>query len=534
MQTQTSDDQTPDAEIEQGISAPETEVQVTEEAAGEISQETDRDNLSADDIEEVLEAEAVEEADQEEAPTRRPVPPSSFEATEVVRMPVKSGKPQLNIVIIGVVAVLLAVGIIVLLSGSDEEDKAEEAVAGDQTSEEAASVDKDKETEKDKTKEKESQEKKDEDKGEKKVAGKCKPFSDYPKFPWREQIDSLVKAESAAGICGVFGISTEKVAKAFDGVPQYGPTGYDLIPKGKLFEIFPKGKAVRRQPTVEFLFYDDKLFEIRLKYGHLAAADMPDNLFDSLLAGSKEVGADYQGRELVRFLDGDVIVEQLRKTDRYKRSFRELVFASSGVRADIKDVDERRGKAEAAFAKGMDFFNVRKSRKAISNFQKARKTVPNVGKAYVWEGITLVRDEGFKKADELATKAIEVSQDKRVHAEAKGLRGVAALFRGKKEEATSLFRSASELDPLNAEFANSVYELETGKYRPERVAKTAARMSCMGKKKGRKKLNKWTTKGLLARGNFPSEKKYKKVLKKAQRKSVFKKEKKRWTDWECR
>ncbi|MCP4606892.1 MAG: hypothetical protein GY847_41350 [Proteobacteria bacterium] len=364
----------------------------------------------------------------------------------------------------------------------------------------------------------------------------CNAFSQYSKFSWSKHLGSLIDSQGKTGICELFGMSPKDVTSAFNDLPRYGPTGYDLVPEGAIFEIYPGGHSVRRAPTIEFLFTKEKLFEIHLNYGFSAAKDHKGDLFETALGKPVETGEDLQDRKFVRYVDKDLVVEQLEKTDPYKRVFREIVF----TKKVFQDLDEEklqlRKQARAAFAKGMDAFNQRKSGRAVANFGKARKLIPEYGASYVLEGITLIRQEKFEEADELATKALEVSRDERAHAEAKGIQAVAALYKGSKDEAIALFRSAVVLDPTNSEFGNSVSELDTGKYRPERVAKTAARMSCKSDKSKRKKgRNKgWTTDGLLARGNFLDNKTYVKALRKAKKKSAFEQEYERWVGWECR
>ncbi|MCP4602182.1 MAG: hypothetical protein GY847_16980 [Proteobacteria bacterium] len=367
--------------------------------------------------------------------------------------------------------------------------------------------------------------------------GGCKPFSRYPKFAWSSHIGSLVNAAGKQGICQLFGSSASSAVTALKDSPQYGPTGYDLLPSGSVLEIFPGGKKDRRAPTIEMLFIDEKLFEIRMNYGATAGKKVKNSLFEDTLGKPVKKGTDSRGRKFMRYEDGDLIIIQSRKRDKYRRVFREIVFMSKAIRDANKEKVEQRAKAEAAFARGMDAFFQYKSNKAVESFAEARRIISGFGMAYVFEGITLIRQEKFVDADSLATKALEVSRDKRAHAEAKGIKAVAALYHRKVEDATAMFRSASELDATNSDFANSVSELVTKKYSPARVAKTAARMSCREKKN--KKLRKkkaagWTTEGLLARGNFPNTATYEKALKRVKRKRAFKKEYKRWKDWECR
>ena len=77
------------------------------------------------------------------------------------------------------------------------------------------------------------------------------------------------------------------------------------------------------------------------------------------------------------------------------------------------------------------------------------------------------------------------------------------------------------------EYATSANELKTGDYDPARVAKTAARMSCL------KSNPDWSTKGLLARGNFPDNKVYARQQKRARKKGSYQSAFDMWVGWEC-
>ena len=361
------------------------------------------------------------------------------------------------------------------------------------------------------------------------AVGKCRPLSMYGLFPWSDRLGPLVRATGNDGVCEMFNKTPDVVSTAVQDWPTYGPTGYDLLPGGVLFEIFPEGNTERNAPTMEFVFVENRLFEVRLKYGASVGTDFPDNFFDGLLGAPFEIGEDMQGRTYKSYYDGNMIVRFYMKKDNYQRVFREILFASKDILTAIRVKDVRRQKAQSAFVQGMESFAMGNISKSLAYFRKARKFVYDMGIAYVWGGIALLRNEKFKDASLLANRALKVSRDDRARAEAMGIKGVAALYEGKKEEAIALFRVAAKLDPTKSDFGISMNELETGKYRPERVAKTAARLSC----KNSKNTPRSTTDGLLARGNFPDLKIYQNVLRQAKRKPLFKEEYNRWVSWEC-
>jgi hypothetical protein len=360
----------------------------------------------------------------------------------------------------------------------------------------------------------------------------CKPLSAYPKFPWSEHLNSLVDAAGVRGVCELLDKSPKGIATVLADLPQFGPTGYDLIPTGELFQVFPEGRAERRSATIDFIFVDGKLFEIHFDYGFTSAEGLPPGLFDKALGEAVDTFTDPQERKIKRYLDGSLTVEQVTKKDKYNRTFAEIVFANKAIREQVQSEDKLRAQAKAHFETALGAFTERRYDKAIAGFQEAYKIIPSYGEAYVWEGVTLLRRDNFDAAAALASKALEVSRDKRVHSEAKGIMAVAALFGGKKGEALTLFQSAKDLDPINMEFVTSANELETGEYDPARVAKTAARMSC--RKKNRKKSVGWSMEGILARGNFPSTGVYFDALSKAKKNPMYKREFKRWVTWECR
>jgi tetratricopeptide (TPR) repeat protein len=181
-----------------------------------------------------------------------------------------------------------------------------------------------------------------------------------------------------------------------------------------------------------------------------------------------------------------------------------------------------------SFKRGMDYFTQKQSKRAIDQFRKAVQAVPSMGMAYIFEGITWLQSENFEKAAQAADKVVENSKDDRAKAGAHGLHAVIALYNGDVMSAELLFRKAAELDPTDPEFSTSVKELSSGRYAPERVAKTAARMSCLSQKR------EWSQKGLLARGNFPDNKTYMRAKNRSKRSAGYKSAYDMWVGWECR
>ena len=441
--------------------------------------------------------------------------------------PAKRGGTNVPLIVIG--ALVLAAGGFVaygLLSEETESEKQPEAVAADRPApvpEKAAPSEA-----KEETKPEETPAQSGADKDAKFPAHKCKSFSDYPTFAWRNTLDALAAATDKTAICGLFGLTKEAVVTAMRDTPNFGPTGYDLLPRSTVFEVFPEGKAERRAPSMELLFMDDLLYEIRMKFGMSNGDKLDPNMFKAALGAPKSVNGDPLQREIKSYTDGDMIVFWYKKTDAFNRVFNEVVFSSRIIRAGIEKELKNRSEAQILYEQGMALFNQKQSMRAVDKFKKARKIVPAMGSAYIFEGIALLQNEQFDQIEGIAAQAFQNSTDDRARAGAKGLQAVVALYNGDKETALALFKNADGLDPADPEFATSIEELKSGNYDPARVAKTAARMDC------RRTHPEWSVKGLLARGNFPDNGTFQKAKRDAKKTAEYKSAFDMWNGWECR
>ncbi len=361
----------------------------------------------------------------------------------------------------------------------------------------------------------------------------CRPLSEYPDFPWKKEFTSLLKKLELTGICQLFGtLNAAAVSAGFNHLSHAGPYGNDSLTGGTRVEAYPTGQTNHQGPRIEFLLHDNLLYEIRFHYYGEYTKQVPAKMFASLLGSSGAAQKDPFGRWFSQYQDGDMIVEQMEKTDKYRRKFRWVVFGSKEKRnaLDIIKGANRNVDAEVTYSQGMAFYGDRKFNLAMKRFRTARRLNDRYGMAYFREALLLLRDERFDMAVEAVEKILEKSRDERAQAEAQGVLAVVALSKNDKESALEHYRKADALDPANKNFAQSLRELDTGKYAPERVAKTAARMECQKTRQGAK----WTVPGLLARGNFPDYKTYRKVLKRAKRSRAFKTASQRWIQWECR
>jgi len=340
------------------------------------------------------------------------------------------------------------------------------------------------------------------------------------------------------GLCGMLGLNPHAVLTAGADTVMAPVSGYDLFPEGKVIQVFPDGKVEKRAPTLNLYFLEDELVEIQLDYGHTGAPSLKDDVFEEVLGDPLDAPRDLRRRNLVLHEDGDLSVALYRKIDRYRRVFKEIVFRAAQLERDRADVFDKRLRAQAAFDAGMSKFNARKWKKAEVAFRKVGDIAPEMGLALVFEGIVKLRRERFAEAAEVAQKALEVSRDARTRAEAKGLLSVVALNASDKSVGLAHLREGVELDPANNELATAAKELESGEYSAARVAKTAARMSCLDKKrlvrKRKRRGEVWTEQGLLARGNFPNKRAFESARNRVENSREFKTELKRWIGWECR
>ena len=302
----------------------------------------------------------------------------------------------------------------------------------------------------------------------------------------------------------LFGNSKSMIADNLVKVPKWGPYGYDLIANAEAIEIFPNSTPASRAPRITFLFENDHLFEIELHYGSDPALIVEVDLFGTFCGPEAASYENDRGRAVIRYEDGDITIEQIRRKDDNDRVFHELRFSDSKRTAALKEALVKRKEATSLFDEGMALFEQSEYNAAIVKFQQARGVVHKYGHAYIMEAIAQIRRAQFLEAEKLADACLALSRDHRARANANGIKGLVSLYNGDKSAALGFFDVAVELDTTNPALSQSKYELETGQYSLETVAKTAARMKCLKKTKNYEN-NQFTENGILARGNFPSK-----------------------------
>ncbi len=354
----------------------------------------------------------------------------------------------------------------------------------------------------------------------------CRALADYPSFPWKGWLSDL--GAGKGGICALFGLSVDEISARLGEHPTVGPSGIDLIPGGRLLEVFPEGETGRRQPAVRLRFAGGKLFEIRLEYRDALAGQVEGDDLEELLDEPLEETTDPLGRDVARYRDGDMLVERV--TEKwYGRTLESLVFASNQLRESLGDDLDKRNKALATIAEGDAALARKKYEEALEKYGQVAEKTPSLGLSHMKRATALIRLERFEEVLAAARKALEVSRDQSARADARGLLGVAALHAGEEDRALAHYEAAAKEDPANDLFPISVEELETHEYQTDRVALTAARMECLKKKK-----IEASHEGLLARGNFPSLGVYFDALEKARRDGRWKSLFKSYVRMECR
>jgi len=360
---------------------------------------------------------------------------------------------------------------------------------------------------------------------------KCKPLSDYPMFPWKQELSGLLLKLELSGVCQLFGtLSADAVKTGFSKIPSAGPFDDDLKEGISRVLVFPNEIVGEAASYMEFLFFEGSLYEISLHYRGDLAGKLKRKAFKKALGSTGRAKKDRLGRWYSKYDDDDMLVIQAEKKEN-KTKLKWVVFFEPTKKKEASELETKKIRdAENAYAEGEKYYNERKFNKALKSFREARRKRVNYGMAHAKEALLLVREEKFKVGKKAAKEAIDKGRDQRARAKAYSLLAVAALREGDKEGAMKHYRSAETFYPGDRDYSHSIEELESGEYSDERVAKTAARISCLGTVDGKK----WTRKGLLARGNFPDNKIYKKALKKASKSKEFKRAKRNWQRFECR
>jgi len=357
----------------------------------------------------------------------------------------------------------------------------------------------------------------------------CTPLGRYDRtFPFREVLVRTGAALSVNNVCGFFGTSPAAIAKVFRSDQVVGPTGDDWVAEGGQLEIYPSGTVGEKEPSIQFLFVKDHLVRVRLrlrdaKAGNRLTVARLQKFFRML-----DSRTDHLGRRITTLRDQDLNVLYAEE-DWYGQVLKTLEFSSVQVDETLADVFASARELETAWKAAETAYFAWKFDEAMAGYDKVLSLSEGVGMAHVKRGLIALRDDDFGKTAELAARALEVTRDNGVKAEAYGLQAVIALRNDARGEALELLKKAAALAPAAERFRTGVAQLETGEYAEAHVAQTAARLACI--KQGKSRASEL---GVLARGLFPDMKTYNRALAAVSRSRQFRSTRDNYMQWECR
>lgn len=360
------------------------------------------------------------------------------------------------------------------------------------------------------------------------AAGKnCLTFTAVSHLPWFEKLKTSADTMGASTVCALFGHSPTEIAKGLNGNLIVGPSSLDTFKGIEFLEVFPVSDSRSRKPSMEFYFAANKLFEIRLKYRQTAGRRLSMKILKDLF-GEPTTDKNHLDHTVSTYTDNDLIFEYQQESW-YGTTLKTIVLASKQIRPVLANEQKKRENVEKIFASAEGYYTRWQFTEAMSGYQKALATLPTLGAAYTKQSLIHARKEKFSEVVNTAKKALEVTGEAKVKAEAYSLLAVNALFNKNQNQAIGYFKQAASADPANGMVKTYIKELETGQYSLERTAITAARLACLFDAPSAS-----TKKGVLARGNFSDEDTFNKAVTQYQKNKAFKAKKKEYMKWECR
>ncbi|MBN2716179.1 MAG: hypothetical protein JXX14_10020 [Deltaproteobacteria bacterium] len=352
----------------------------------------------------------------------------------------------------------------------------------------------------------------------------CRAVSEYGSFMWQQELVSLLEKAGAKGVCDIMDQTFASMTAAFASLNPVMSSGLDGVPGSATLMVVPEGADKAGAGGIIFVFYETKLFRVILDFG--AAREIELDMDDFEAAFETEAERSNLGdMSVTGFVDGDVRIELVQHRGDVKR--RELQFTVTGLDVGLEKKLTEQRTAERHLAKANGYMLRQQYSNAVDAFQLAADANELCGAAWVGRATAQLYLEDFSGARAAANRALTVVDDDRIHALASHVLAVISLRSGDVKGAIAALEQAVSKDAANGDAALALNELKTGKYSTDRVAMTAARMSCVQELGA-------TLEGLLARGNFPDTQTFFEALKTAKMDIFFERHKREWVSRECR
>lgn len=352
----------------------------------------------------------------------------------------------------------------------------------------------------------------------------CKPFSAYAPFLWDKYIKRAVSHFGGLTVCDILGLDAKSIRQAFDDVTTNFSTGYDGLPGGSAVELYPSGETSGIVPRISFVFFKDKLFRVIFEYRNQQDIDIEMARFEELW-GMEAQRVSLPEQHIVAIDDGEIRLELVE--DRIGKKDRRLVISDLKVDEKLAQQLDAVWKATQKTAEGDRLFNQEAFEQAAKKYIEATQVNDAYAAGFIGLANAQMRLEDFDAASKNASHAAKVSEDTRLIAKAYRMIAIAMLYAKNIDQAVLALKKAVQNDRSVKEYVTALKELETGSYGTERVARNAARLSCL-------KTQRASAQGVLVRGNFVGTKEFFSALRNAKKDIQFETLKRRYVLKECR
>ena len=356
------------------------------------------------------------------------------------------------------------------------------------------------------------------------ASGNCHPVSAFGAFLWHGELASLVEKSGYKAVCDLMGQSFASMVTALADDNPVMAGSIDGLPDTAALEIVPSDAAALSAGGIRLMFHQTKLFRVVLDFGK--ARDIGLDMDDIAEVLETKAEKNTSGELSVTAVnDGAVRIELVQ--ERGAEKLRELQFTAIKLDDALANRLEAQRRARRFLIKANDYVRRRQFSNAADAFQSAVDANDASGSAWVGRALAQLYLEDFSGARAAADKALTVSDDDMVHSMAAQALAVVFLRSGDLKAAIAQLEKAVSHNGDNAEATLALRELKTGEYGTERVAITAARMSCPEELGA-------SLQGLLAKGNFPDTQTFFNALRRAKMDIQFERLKRDWVSRECR